>query len=158
MATLLLKVSDSEMFEVSEQILTRNLYYLKEGTQAYQPVDQTEQATGLDDETRKREFLCCAACHYPITRKTDRIAINEKHQHVFANPHGYIYQIGCFAQASGCVMVGQETSHFSWFPGYTWQIALCGQCFTLLGWLFRSQESLFFGLILDKLTKTSSIN
>jgi hypothetical protein len=90
-------------------------------------------------------------CQYLITHTSERIVKNEKHQHVFANPHGYIYQIGCFGQAPGCVAVGQETSHFSWFPGYTWRVALCGRCFSLLGWAFRSPEGLFFGLVLDKL-------
>jgi uncharacterized C2H2 Zn-finger protein len=104
------------------------------------------------DDADNKEFLRCTECQYPITRKSDRIEINEKHQHVFANPHGYIFQIGCFAQAPGCVIAGEETSFFSWFSGYTWRIALCGQCLTLLGWAFHSTESQFFGLILEKLT------
>ena len=144
------------MLNLPERTFAERLHCLKPGKRTYHAVDQAQQAAPQDTEdANKREFLRCADCQYPITRKTDRIEINEKHQHVFANPHGYIYQIGCFIQAPGCVIIGEETSHFSWFPGYTWRIALCGQCLTLLGWTFRSTESLFFGLILDKLTKTS---
>jgi len=140
------------MLHFPTRAFNRNLYCLKPGKQAYKAVDQAQQAAAQDsDDSEKRDFLRCVECQYPITRKADRIEINEKHQHVFANPHGYVYKIGCFALAPGCIIVGAETGHFSWFPGYAWQIALCGQCLTLLGWAFRSQESQFFGLILEKL-------
>jgi hypothetical protein len=144
------------MLNLPKPSLAGKLYCLKLGKRARQTVDQVEQATSEETgDPQKKEFLRCTECRYPITRKTDRTEIHEKHQHVFTNPHGYIYQIGCFAQAPGCVIIGEATSHFSWFPGYTWQFALCGQCLTLLGWAFRSSESLFFGLILDKLRETS---
>jgi hypothetical protein len=144
------------MLNLPEQAFAEKVYCLKLGKRTSHAVDQAQQESPQDtDDAHKKEFLRCANCQYPITRKTDRIEINEKHQHVFANPHGYIYQIGCFVQAPGCVIIGEETSQFSWFPGYTWQIALCGRCLTLLGWAFRSNESLFYGLILDRLTQTS---
>ncbi len=131
------------------------LYCLQRGKHTGDAVDHFQKidSKGTDD-TDKKKFLLCTNCHYPITRKIDRIEVNEKQQHVFANPHGYIFQIGCFAQASGCVIAGEETSYFSWFPGYTWRVALCGQCLTLLGWAFRSNDSQFFGLILDKLRQS----
>ena len=141
------------MLNLLERTVAERVYCLKLGKRVYQAVDQAQQTAPQDtDDANKKEFLRCTECQYPITRKVDRIAINEKHQHVFANPHGYIFQIGCFAQAPGCVIASEETSFFSWFPGHSWQIALCGQCWTLLGWAFRSSESQFFGLILDKLT------
>ena len=144
------------MLNLLKQTFAANIYCLKSGKRAGRAVEQAQQATPKEtDNFGKKGFLRCAVCHYPITRRIDRIEVNEKHRHVFANPHGYIYQIGCFAQAQGCVIIGEETSHFSWFPGYSWQISLCGQCLTLLGWAFRSSESLFFGLILDKLTDSS---
>jgi hypothetical protein len=128
------------------------LYCLKLGKRTYHDVDQDQQVDTQDiDDSDEKDFLRCAECQYPITRKTDRLEVDGKHQHVFTNPHGYIYQIGCFARASGCVILGEETSYFSWFPGHTWRYALCGRCFTLLGWAFRGSESHFFGLIIDKL-------
>ncbi len=142
------------MLDFCQRRFVEKLYCLKTGKHEYTGVDQAQQESpGDSDDPHKREFLHCAECQYPITGKNDRIFINEKHQHVFANPHGYIYQIGCFVQAPGCVAVGRESSEFSWFPGYTWQVSLCGQCLTLLGWTFRSRESLFFGLIPEKLTE-----
>ncbi len=114
-----------------------------------------KQTTNTNDHEHDKEkkFLRCAACHSPVTQQENRIRINEQHEHVFANPHGYIYHIGCFDQAPGCLTAGEETEFFSWFPGYSWQIALCGQCLVHLGWAFRSQNAFFFGLILEKLTE-----
>lgn len=125
---------------------------LKEEKPGKGAVDRLQQSdTQEAEKTEDKDMLRCAACHAVITRRSDRIQINEKHQHVFANPYGYIFNIGCFARAPGCVVTGEETRYFSWFPGFAWQIALCGQCLALLGWAFRSQESNFFGLILDNL-------
>ncbi len=129
----------------------RGLYCLKLGKRTYQAVDLDQEVETRDDDPEEKEVLRCAVCQYPITYTSDRIEINEKHHHVFANPHGYVYQIGCFARAPGCVTIGEESSYFSWCPGYTWQIGVCGQCFTLLGWTFRSPDNYFFGLISDKL-------
>ena len=125
---------------------------LKPGKRSSLAVDEAQQTSPrADDNSQRREFLRCSECGYPITRNVDRTNVNEQHQHVFANPHGYVYQIGCFSQAPGCIIIGEETSHFSWFPGYSWRIALCGRCLALLGWAFRKRESQFFGLILEKL-------
>ena len=107
--------------------------------------------TKVREKDQEEKFLRCAACNAPITKECDRISINEQHQHVFTNPHGYIFQIGCFAVAQGCVFGDDETNFFSWFPGYAWRYALCGQCLTHLGWGFRSQDSQFVGLILERL-------
>jgi len=105
----------------------------------------------FSEEFEKANFLCCRECKYPITQETSRININEQHQHVFANPHGHVYQIGCFSQAPGCIAYGEATDFFTWFPGYSWQIVICRQCADLLGWFFQSKEAMFWGLILDKL-------
>ena len=126
------------------------LFCLQHGNGPAGELDIQNSST-LREEEKEEEFLRCAACKAPITRECDRISINEQHQHVFTNPHGYIFQIGCFIVAQGCVFSDDETNFFSWFPGYAWRYALCGQCLTHLGWGFRSQDSQFVGLILDRL-------
>ena len=129
---------------------------LKRGQETKSGVDPGRQSQSKDrSDFGDNNFLCCVTCRFPITQVSDRIQVNERHQHVFANPHGYVYQIGCFSQAIGCLPLDKETDHFSWFPGYTWRIVVCGQCLTLLGWAFRSQGSSFFGLILDKLSEVA---
>ena len=147
---------DTPVLESLYALYSADAGYIPTGVQLLQQGKPRDAATPVvaaqdADDAAKKEFLRCAACLAPIARPSDRIAVNEQHQHVFTNPHGYIFCIGCFAQAPGCLAIGEETSYFSWFPGYAWQIALCGQCLTLLGWAFRSADSQFFGLILDKL-------
>ena len=125
------------------------LFIAAKDSTLFRPADATDAAER--DTPEKADALLCAACRFPIASLRDRISVNERHEHVFANPRGYIYQIGCFAAAPGCALLGKETTYFSWFPGYAWQIALCGHCAAMLGWGFRSQDSRFYGLILEKL-------
>jgi len=70
----------------------------------------------------------------------------------FANPHGIVFEIGCFTAVKGCGYVGPPSDEFSWFAGYDWRVAVCFMCLTHLGWFFSSagKES-FHGLILDRL-------
>ncbi|GAB4335496.1 MAG: hypothetical protein Kow0089_05240 [Desulfobulbaceae bacterium] len=86
-----------------------------------------------------------------ITTAGQAVSRNERHEHTFFNPAGIIYEIRCFAAAPGCRVHGRPTGEFTWFPGYTWQYALCATCGDHLGWYFSSGESGFFGLISPKL-------
>ena len=45
--------------------------------------------------------IVCRSCLFPITRPDQRIAIQGAHEHTFANPHGIVFQIGCFGSADG---------------------------------------------------------
>jgi hypothetical protein len=74
------------------------------------------------------------------------------HQHAFCNPYGIIFEIGCFRTAPGCGYAGPATEEFSWFPGYSWRLALCSSCGTHLGWQYTAPDKeSFCGLILDNL-------
>lgn len=106
-------------------------------------------------ETREPETpLCCARCLHPVTRERHRIAVQGWHAHTRANPHGFVFHFGCFAQADGCTVHGPLTTEATWFPGFGWQVAHCAACHTHLGWAFRGEGS-FFGLLLDRLTLPS---
>ena len=101
-----------------------------------------------DDSPR----LVCAQCRQPVTADVWRLTVSGSHQHVFANPGGHIFVIGCFSSAPGCVVVGSLTSDFSWFSGTQWQIAVCAACGLHLGWRYTTlSNSSFFGLILNRL-------
>ena len=95
--------------------------------------------------------IFCVYCNNLITKQNSQIKINESFKHVFANPHGIVFEIGCFNQAIGCSIFNESSYEFSWFPGYNWRIAVCNSCFNHLGWLFVSDANSFFGLILEKL-------
>ncbi|WP_428569099.1 MAG: cereblon family protein [Solidesulfovibrio sp. DCME] len=94
----------------------------------------------------------CAACLAPITEERQRIAVAGAHVHVFANPLGAIFEIGCFAAAPGVGLVGEASAAFTWFAGTAWQVAVCAACGEHLGWRYaRPDGGFFFGLILDRL-------
>lgn len=96
--------------------------------------------------------LICARCGHPISAGGWALEVAGAHGHSFVNPHGYLYRVGCFRHAPGCAPQGEAQSEYSWFPGYSWQIAVCGGCGAHLGWAFAGREPAFHGLILDRLT------
>lgn len=94
--------------------------------------------------------LLCAECGHMITRPEEAVAVNGAHEHVFTNPVGLRFHIGCFRTAPGCSDVGELTLEHTWFPGHRWCIALCAQCRAHLGWRFEG-ETAFYGLVLVRL-------
>ncbi len=107
--------------------------------------------TTRNDDDNDDDALRCAVCDHRISESTDRVERGGAHAHTFVNPHGIAHHIGCFAQAPGCVELGDIETAFSWFPGWSWQIAICGRCHTHLGWIFRLGDEQFHGLILAAL-------
>lgn len=67
------------------------------------------------------------------------------------NPSGIEFRFGCFDDAPGCGGWGESSTFFTWFSGYAWQIVLCRGCAIHLGWVFRSEGDVFYGLLLDRL-------
>lgn len=102
------------------------------------------------------KYIFCRQCFQVITSETEKIDVQGGHKHTFANPHGLIFEIGCFKCATGCIYTGKPVSDFSWFKGFKWRLASCSKCLVQIGWLFVSvgfeggSES-FNGLILDRL-------
>ncbi len=95
--------------------------------------------------------LLCAACGEPITTDEQRISIAGRHVHRRVNPVGVEFEFGSFSAAPGSVVVGQPTTEFAWFAGYSWVYAICRGCGAHLGWLFEGHEPRFFALILNRL-------
>ncbi|ABW66434.1 cereblon family protein [Desulfosudis oleivorans] len=109
--------------------------------------------TGSEDEKapEKQEALRCFRCLHPITRREEQTTVNGRHSHVFANPGGMIFEIGCFRGAPGCGHAGSPTLEFTWFDGYAWQVAVCSGCMSHLGWYYTTAGASFYGLILNRL-------
>jgi hypothetical protein len=96
--------------------------------------------------------ILCRDCLHPVTRPDQRIGVDGSHRHTFANPHGIVFDIGCFRTADGCGRVGPRSEEFAWFAGYSWQVGVCAACLVHLGWHFASPGGgEFYGLILDRL-------
>jgi hypothetical protein len=111
-------------------------------------------ATHTADERAPQEelFILCRACRHPIARPADRIRVQGRHRHTFANPHGIVFEIGCFQSAPGCGAIGPDSDEFTWFPGHRWRVCICAACLAHLGWLFSASGGhTFHGLIIDRL-------
>ncbi|RTZ99919.1 MAG: hypothetical protein DSY89_07670 [Deltaproteobacteria bacterium] len=108
---------------------------------------------GREKPGRNRSLILCRACGRAITHERERMTVQGSHLHTFANPHGRVFEIGCFRTAAGCGYSGALTAEFTWFAGYQWKIAVCAGCLTHLGWLFVSAGSRFTGLILNRLAQ-----
>lgn len=113
------------------------------------PDVMTEEAS--EAEPDEREGIFCRRCLSEITTPDDKMYVNGAHIHTFANPEGIIFEIACFRDAPGCGYTGAPTSHFTWFSGYSWRIALCRRCLAHLGWGFFGKEDMFNGLITERL-------
>lgn len=103
------------------------------------------------EKTTSGRKLLCGMCGYYITSVDSKIEMSGKNIHVFANPAGYVFQIGCFSSAPGCFVTGVPTEEYTWFPSYAWSYALCANCMEHLGWFYDSGKDSFFGLIVDRL-------
>lgn len=112
------------------------------------------QTTATPTETTRESdenAVRCAACGLAIAKRSDRMEMSGAHEHTFVNPSGVVFQVACFREAAGCVEVGDEEATFTWFPGWTWQIAICARCRAHLGWKFRLSPDAFWGLIRARL-------
>jgi hypothetical protein len=110
--------------------------------------EEGEEALEMEDN---ESFLICLTCGRVITSQERKIQGGGRHAHTFFNPHGIVFELGCFSSAPGCICRGGLTDEFSWFKGYSWEFALCGDCGEHLGWHYLSGDNGFFGLILNKI-------
>jgi hypothetical protein len=112
---------------------------------------RAEGQTSGDQSVSRPRWVRCAACGHAIADEAARIERDGAHVHAFVNPAGIAFTIGCFREAPGCRAEGEESTVWSWFPGFAWTVALCARCGTQLGWLFRGEAMGFFGLIVSRL-------
>ena len=114
---------------------------------------QLKYATATDPDAAIR----CAACLQTVTSNRERCEILGASEHLYTNPHGFRFHIICYREAPGCLNTGEPTRQHTWFQGYDWCYALCGNCHTHLGWHYTADESgRFYGLIKDRLIESPS--
>jgi len=137
------------------EIVHNSLFRERPGKKSREDATQLAEEEAEEQSPEEEEYILCRQCRQAITRPAERITIQGAHHHTFANPHGIVYEIGCFRSAQGCGYAGPATDEFSWFKGFHWRIAVCRTCLTHLGWLFTSSGTAGFnGLILDRLIES----
>jgi hypothetical protein len=137
-----------------ETVETIHISLLREGSRKKdrRSVPELAEEEAPEPEPEEEEYILCRQCRQAITRPTERITVQGAHQHTFANPHGIVFEIGCFKNAQGCGYAGPPSTEFTWFSGYAWRICLCTLCMTHLGWIFiATSGDRFHGFILDRL-------
>jgi hypothetical protein len=117
------------------------------------PSPVSREDTKEKDAVRPETVILCRRCNQIISSSNEKISVNGSHRHTFANPHGLVFDIGCFQTVTGCGYAGPPSDEFSWFTGFSWRIVLCGMCLAHLGWVFLSGGSSFHGLILDRIVE-----
>ncbi|MBF0258680.1 MAG: hypothetical protein HQK62_07570 [Desulfamplus sp.] len=103
-------------------------------------MDKEQNKASEDEQEQTKKVIICAFCANAITDVSQIISVNGSHQHLFVNPHGLVFDTGCFKECNGCIVDPRVSSEFSWFHGYSWRIAGCGRCRQHLGWFFLSDH------------------
>lgn len=124
------------------------------------PVDTfDEQTTTVSDHETElgppTHLVICRYCEAVLAYLSDAIEVSGQHEYVKINPFGHQHHFRCFSEALGCSLQGPREYADSWFPGYTWQLAICAACNSHVGWLFEGNNH-FYGLINNRVTTTSS--
>jgi cereblon len=116
-----------------------------------------DERPALDDTGSGK--LRCSTCANLIARYSALFSMTGRDgPTVFVNPHGRVFELVTVRTAQGLFGVGGTTTAHTWFAGYAWQVVLCLQCSTHLGWRFSAAGSgvsppSFFGLIRSALVE-----
>ena len=137
-------------------------YEVKSFIASETPEIDTAEKTETEPEQNP---IRCASCGTIVSYREYIIRYAGNSEHVFTNPHGFIFRVGLLQKAPGVFSVGEWTDEFSWFAGFAWRFAVCGGCMTHLGWEYlgtpgggaRGAEggtewSRFYGLVVTKLS------
>jgi hypothetical protein len=116
------------------------------------PMDRFENGACMEREDDPGDTIYCTHGGAPITRRGGKSRRKGRFEHVCINPGGYVFRIGCFTRAPGCIVGGEPTDYFTWFPGFSWACAVCRNYSSHPRRQFRSDPERFYGLILDSLT------
>ncbi len=115
---------------------------------------QTERDERSESAIREQVWVRCSGCGHALAEARTSIEVEGKHLHTFVNPAGFDYTIRCFGEAPGCAVSGEESTFWSWFRGFAWRMAVCGGCGAHVGWSFRKEASVFWGLIADRIAES----
>ncbi|XP_059050217.1 protein cereblon [Achroia grisella] len=89
----------------------------------------------------RKSVLCCSSCMGEIARRENIFAMSSEGVHSnYTNLGGYMHDIVTVSAATNTELSGSPSAEYSWFPGYTWTVALCLGCMAHVGWRFDAQK------------------
>ncbi|XP_055587816.1 protein cereblon-like [Uranotaenia lowii] len=83
--------------------------------------------------------FCCKKCDRRIANYADMFAMSKQGvSSSYCNPSGFVHEtLTVYRTVVRTVRTSTKPStDFSWFPGYSWQIAICNACNNHVGWKF----------------------
>lgn len=87
------------------------------------------------------DIIKCRYCKLEIAKRSDVVAMSSDGPlGTYVNPHGYVHATITVKNATGLALEGSPSKVQSWFPGYAWTIAACGECDSNIGWLFSTTK------------------
>lgn len=121
---------------MTERLLEENATSGAIGTPA--SVRQPKQTT-RDDSGK----ITCRLCSAELSRMSEVFTApgSDGARQVFANPTGRVFEVLTVLRANGALALGEGTSEFTWFAGYTWRIAVCSRCGHHIGWAFAAADA-----------------
>uniref|UniRef100_A0ACD5W3E1 Uncharacterized protein n=1 Tax=Avena sativa TaxID=4498 RepID=A0ACD5W3E1_AVESA len=86
-------------------------------------------------------LIRCKNCLALIARRSDKVVMSSDDPvGAYVKPYDSAQEVIAVHNASGLALHGNPSKDHSWFPGYTWTIALCAACESNIGWLFRADK------------------
>jgi len=90
----------------------------------------------------KFNILCCRNCGQVIARQSDIFSMSKDGpQGAYVNTGGYVHETLTLYKVQKTYTEGEPQTHFSWFPGYAWEMLACYHCSSHLGWRFTVDPS-----------------
>ncbi|XP_058811692.1 protein cereblon-like [Topomyia yanbarensis] len=98
--------------------------------------------------------FCCKKCDCRIANYTDMFAMSKQGVSIsYCNPSGFVHEtLTVYRTVEKTTRTTSKPStDFSWFPGYSWQIAICNRCNNHIGWKYiatkrSNKPKKFYGL------------
>ncbi|RLM93822.1 uncharacterized protein C2845_PM08G25200 [Panicum miliaceum] len=82
-------------------------------------------------------IIRCRNCLTSIARRSDMVMISSVDA---IGSYSSVKEMITVHSVTSLALRGDPSKVHSWFPGYTWTIALCAACESNIGWLFRADE------------------
>jgi len=83
------------------------------------------------------KVLVCRRCGGQVADQSDIFSMSkEGPQGAYVNPHGAVHETLTVYKSKNLRLLGQPSTEYSWFPGYSWTITECSGCGDHTGWKF----------------------